>query len=329
MLLCVKRRLEWALTSILLKIDFFGCAILAELWLVKIFRNVFLLITQVLRARAQLFLNELPILGSVLLLNRVNHFIMCDISILIFDEPVIEYPYWYILIISPWLERALFQFLFFILLPNLLDLHALISGTLMQPCTILDMWKSVTFLWADIFISLWRQLWLEGLFLFKLWSIFGSALFPSKLSLVHFLIVEYFVEVLNQLLLAPDSIYFASWYHIENVINIATIWMLILTHSRFIVNITIADHTIALKGRCVWHYYQVVQIHQEAQEVEEWLGEDFSWVITLGSMQEVPNILDGRRLCLQLLLIECLDEAQTVQYFREVVHWNCLNDISW
>ena len=46
-------------------------------------------------------------------------------------------------------------------------------------------------------------------------------------------------------------------------------------------------------------------------------------------MEKVPNILNGLRLLFQLVLIQGLDKAQTIQNLGEVIHGNSLRDISW
>lgn len=105
--------------------------------------------------------------------------------------------------------------------------------------------------------------------------------------------------------------------------------MLILSQVRFLVDIAVTYDAISLESRCVWHDNQVVQVHQEAQEVEEGLGEYLVWIISLWSVEKVPNILNGLGLLLQFVLIECLDETETVQNLGKIVHGNCLGDVSW
>jgi len=88
--------------------------------------------------------------------------------------------------------------------------------------------------------------------------------------LVHFLVIQDVIEVLDHLLLAAYSINLASRNDVENIIDEVAIRVLVLSQMRLLVIcITITDNAISLESGCVGHDDQVVQIHQEAKEVEE------------------------------------------------------------
>jgi len=89
---------------------------------------------------------------------------------------------------------------------------------------------------------------------------------------------------LYQLLLAANSFDFASRHHVEDIINVITISMLVFSKLRILVDIAVADQAIALESSCIRHDDQVVQIHEEAEKIEEGLGEYFVWVVSLGSV---------------------------------------------
>lgn len=115
---------------------------------------------------------------------------------------------------------------------------------------------------------------------------------------------------MNELLLAADAINLASRNNIKDVINVVAICVLIFAYVRLLVQVVrIAHDAVSVERRCVRHDDQVVQIHQEAQEVEEGLRENLVRVVPLRPVQQVPHVLDRLRLGLQFGLIKRLDEA--------------------
>ena len=62
--------------------------------------------------------------------------------------------------------------------------------------------------------------------------------------------------------------------------------MFIFAHVRFLIKIVRVTHdTISMESRGVRHDHEVVQIHQEAEEVKEGLCEDFIRIISFWSMK--------------------------------------------
>ena len=84
--------------------------------------------------------------------------------------------------------------------------------------------------------------------------------------------------------------------------------MLVLAKFRLRSSI-VAKHTGTLVSSGVWHDDQVVEIHQETQEVEEGLSVDLVHVVSFWSVEEIPNILNSLSLLFQLHLIQSLNKS--------------------
>lgn len=58
------------------------------------------------------------------------------------------------------------------------------------------------------------------------------ALLPPELALVHFLVVEYLVEILNQLLLAAYPFDLAARHDVEDIVDVVAVEVLVLAQLR-------------------------------------------------------------------------------------------------
>lgn len=52
---------------------------------------------------------------------------MLDLGVLVFAEPVIEYPYGHVLMVGPGLEGAILQFFLLVLLAYFLNLYSFVA----------------------------------------------------------------------------------------------------------------------------------------------------------------------------------------------------------
>ena len=77
------------------------------------------------------------------------------------------------------------------------------------------------------FVCSWSKLWLVWLFLPDFSPCLRCALLSSQLLLVHLLVVQDVVKILDQLLLASYSVDFSSWDDVENVVYKVSVWVLI------------------------------------------------------------------------------------------------------
>ena len=112
---------------VLFELDFLGSTILSDLGFVKLLLHVVFLLFIALEAWAQFSLHVFSVLRTVASDHWANILKLLDISVLVLAEPVVEYTYWNILVIGPWLERAVLEFFFDALLPKLLDLESLVA----------------------------------------------------------------------------------------------------------------------------------------------------------------------------------------------------------
>ena len=99
----------------------------------------------------------------------------------------------------------------------------------MKSSTVLGVREPISFLRSFELIRLRGQLRLKSLLRFNFGSCFRGALFSSKLPLIHLLVIKDIIKVLDQLLLAADTIDFSSRYHIEDIIDVVTVDMLIFS----------------------------------------------------------------------------------------------------
>ena len=102
---------------VLFELNFLGCTILSDLGFVKLLLHVVLLLLVALEAWAQLPLHVFSVLRTVTSDHWANILKLLDISVLVLAEPVVEYTHWNILVIGPWLERAVLEFFFDAFLP--------------------------------------------------------------------------------------------------------------------------------------------------------------------------------------------------------------------
>ena len=292
--------------------NFLLCSVVPEFGLVEVLLYVLPLLPDVFLGRAQTLLDD----GA---LHRLIHILLgvlmwstelSGVRLFVLAEPIIEHTHRHILVIRARLERAILHLLFLVFQPNILQLDLLLYGSLMEPRTILLSGQRVPFLCLREFVGLRGHLGLECFFFANFRPRLTGALFSPELLLIGLLVVEYLVEILYQLLLAADTFDLPPWNHIKDIVDIVAVRVLVLAQIRLLVQIVGVTHdAVSVVGRAVWHDHQVVQIHQEAQEVEEGLSEYLADIIPLGPVKQVPHVLDRLALRLQLRLVKSLDEA--------------------